>query len=319
MKISVVIPVKNGGATLDRCLSSIRAQTLQDIEIIIFDSMSTDDSREIALKYKVSMKEIPEGSFNHGLTRNLGVEQAQGDLIFFTVQDAWLEDNDALEKMAAHFENKAVMGVVGHQAVPHELDKNPLLWFKRFSEPTPTYRRVNDWEEFTQLPDAVQQALIAWDNVVAMYRRAALLKQPFVATEFAEDCIWCRDALMKGWLLVHDPSIVIYHYHHQSYQYAYKVAYAVNYHFYKFFEIEPRLPPLLKFTAEATWHLGKHPALGFKQKMHWIFHNYSSRLGSFNSHINFLWHLKTGGEDAIEKRYRKVCKVIPQGKQKESR
>jgi rhamnosyltransferase len=99
-------------------------------------STSTDDSRFIAEQLNATIIDVPDGSFNHGLTRNLGVEHTNGSLLFYTVQDAWIEDKSMLQKMVAHFNNPAIMGVVGHQAVPHEADKNPAVWFKRYTEPT---------------------------------------------------------------------------------------------------------------------------------------------------------------------------------------
>ncbi|MEO6838770.1 MAG: glycosyltransferase family A protein, partial [Ginsengibacter sp.] len=133
--ISVIIPVKNGAQTLEKCLIKIRSQTTRDIEIIVLDSMSTDNSKEIALKYQAKVIEIPDGTFNHGLTRNLGVQHATGELIYLTVQDAWIADDDMLEKMSKHFEDTEVQSVTGMQATPHEKDKNPARWFKRYSEP----------------------------------------------------------------------------------------------------------------------------------------------------------------------------------------
>ena len=317
MKVSVIIPVRNGEATLERCLSILRKQTITNLmEIIILDSMSTDRSREIASQYGTSILDIPEGTFNHGLTRNMGVKYATGDLVFFTVQDAWLSENDMLEKMAKHFEDVKIMGVTGHQAVPHEKDKNPMLWYQRFSEPEITVREVNDIQKFNNAGQDSQQTLIAWDDVVAMYRRSALVQQPFFETQFAEDWIWSRDALLRGWRLIYDPSLIVYHYHHSGYHYAYKVAFAVNYHFYKFFNFKPGIPEIFLPMAKATYHLSKNPRLSFREKLYWIFHNYSIREGTFNSHLNFLFHHYFGGIKSVEKRYHKVCKKIPQGEQK---
>jgi len=316
MKISVIIPVKNGAGTLDKCLGSIRSQTIENIEIIILDSMSTDNSREIASRYNAKIITIPEGTFNHGLTRNIGAQNASGDFLFYTVQDAWLSQNDLLDRMSKHFENEKVMAVGGHQAVPHEKDKNPMLWYQRFSEPKVTSREVNDIQKFNEAGQASQQALIAWDDVVAMYRRTALVQQPFVETQFAEDWIWSRNALLRGWRLIYDPSLVVNHYHHSGYNYAYKVAYAVNYHFYKFFNFKPGIPEIFVPVARATYHLSKNPQLTLKEKWYWIFHNYTIRVGTFNSHVNFLFHHYLGGIKSVEKRYNKVCKKIPQGEQK---
>lgn len=314
MKVTVIIPVKNGAQTLEKCLSSIRNQTVEDVEIIVLDSMSDDDSKEIALKSSAKIIEVPKGAFNHGLTRNTGVQYASGDLLFYTVQDAFLSEKDLLQKMVKHFDDAQVMGVAGHQAVPHEKDKNPMLWYKRYSEPKVEIREIKDIEKFKNSDHGVQQSLIAWDDVIAMYRKTALLQQPFAETQFAEDWIWSRDALMRGWKLIYDPSLIVYHYHHSGYRYAYKVAYAVNYHFYKYFNFKPQVPDLFTSLAKSIYYLGKNPELKLKEKLYWIAHNFLNRLGTFNSHVNFRVINFIGGFKSVEKRYQKVCKKIPQGK-----
>lgn len=318
MKISIVIPVKNGASTLDSCLGSLTRQTIAtDLEIIILDSMSEDSSKEIALRYGATIIDVPVGSFNHGLTRNLGVQHATGDLVYFSVQDAALAEAGMLEQMSAHFKDNEVMGVVGHQAVPHEKDKNPVLWFKRFSTPETTVKQVKNIAEFEKLPVPSQKKLVAWDNVVAMYRKTALQQLPFAEAEFAEDWIWSEQALRRGWKLIHDPNIISWHYHHRGYKYAFKAAYAMNYHFYQFMGYRPAVPQLLLPMAKATYHIFKNPALGFTEKCYWTFHNYAGLTGTFFSHINFLWRLQTGAEKSLQRGYKKYCKAIPQGAQKE--
>jgi rhamnosyltransferase len=317
MKISVIIPVRNGAKTLHRCLSTIINQTLNDaLEIIVLDSGSTDESREIALSYGAKVIEIPTGTFNHGLTRNEGVHYVTGTLVFFTVQDAWPSEKSMIEKMSKHFDDAAVMAVVGHQAVPHEKDKNPFVWYKPYSEPQVTERKLNDGRVFENLSICEQQSIISWDNVVAMYRRSALEEQPFEKTAFAEDWIWSYNALKKGWKLLHDSSLVMYHYHHQSYQYVFNSTYTINYHFYKFFKHQPKLPALLLPIGKATYHLLKNEKLSVREKLYWIFHNWSGRLASYFSTFNFLTRLKMGGKKSIENGFNKYCRQIPQGKQK---
>lgn len=314
--ISVIVPVKNGADTLGRCLQSLHEQTVKDLDIIIFDSESTDNSVAIAKKFGATVYNIPASTFNHGLTRNDAVKIAKGEFCFFTVQDAWLAEIDMLQKMADHFKDAEVMGVVGHQAVPHEKDKNPLLWFKRFSEPHATKRKVDDWVQFKKMPQEQQQALVAWDNVVAMYRRTALIEQPFVATEFAEDWIWSEHALKRGWTLIHDPSLVTWHYHHRDFAYSFKVAYAVNYHFFLLLNYRPRIPALFLPMLKASYHILKNQSFTIQEKWYWITHNYAGIWGNFLSHVNFLIRLRVGGTTALRKAYYKYCTSIPQGKQK---
>ena len=309
--------MRNGAQTLHWCLSTLRNQTLEDpIEIIVLDSMSNDASSDIARSYGATIIDIPEGTFNHGLTRNIGVLHATGTLIFLTVQDAWPAEKDMLEKMSKHFDDPAVMAVVGHQAVPHEKDKNPFVWYRPYSAPQVTERKVKDNEPFENLSVSEQQSLISWDNVVAMYRRSALEEQPFEKTSFAEDWIWSYNALKKKWKLLHDSSLVMYHYHHQSYQYVFNSTYTINYHFYKFFKYKPSLPPLLLPMGKATYHLLKNKKLSVREKLYWVLHNWSGRLGDYFSTFNFLTRLKMGGEKGIENGFNKYCREIPQGKQK---
>ena len=81
--ISVVIPVKNGGADLARCLAGIAAQEVgEEVEVVVIDSGSTDGSRRAcACRRGGSCDEIPPEEFGHGRTRNLGVELARGDAV----------------------------------------------------------------------------------------------------------------------------------------------------------------------------------------------------------------------------------------------
>lgn len=315
MKISVIIPVKNGAATLERCLESLYNQTFKNIEIIILNSMSTDNSVAIAKKYGATVVDIAAGTFDHGLTRNIGVQHASGDLLFLTVQDAWIAEENMLKKMAEHFADHKIMAVTGHQAVPHEADKNPLKWYKPYNTPVIVTRKLSSANELEKLQQKSKQHLIAWDNVVAMYRKDALLLLPFIATEMSEDWVWSRDALVKGWTMIYDPSLVVYHYHHETYRYVYEISYAVNYHFYKFFGFIPAIPPVFSLMPRAVWHLAINKELSFLRKVYWIFHNCTSILARMNSHLNFLFYLKTGGLTSLNKRYRAVCKSIPQGTQ----
>jgi rhamnosyltransferase len=314
LKISVVIPVRNGAQTLHKCLSTVCNQTLKDeIEIIVLNSMSTDESCDIARRYGAKIIDIPDGTFNHGLTRNIGVLHATGALVYFTVQDAWIASGDMLEKMARHFESEEVMAVAGHQAVPHEKDKNPFVWYRPYSKPGITEKFITNNIDFLGMPAHKQQALVAWDDVVAMYRKSALLQQPFVQTEFAEDWIWSYQALMKGWKLLHDSSLVVYHYHHQSYRYVFNTGYTINYHFYKFFKYKPAVPSVIMPITRVIYHLLKNKHLSIREKIYWIVHNISGKLALCFSTINFLIRFKVAGAVGIEKGYRKYCKSIPQG------
>lgn len=83
-QVSVIVPTRNSAKFLDRCLLSIKEQTYENIEIIVVDNNSTDNTREIARKYtdKVSNKG-PERS----VQRNFGVEKSKGSYLLFIDSD----------------------------------------------------------------------------------------------------------------------------------------------------------------------------------------------------------------------------------------
>ncbi len=307
MNISVIIPVKNGATTLARCLESIRCQQYQNqIEILVLDSGSTDSSVQIAVSYGAKVFEIDPTHFNHGLTRNHGVKLAQGDLLFFTVQDARLSDSKILENMSKWFDDQTIMGVSGHQAVPHEIDKNPILWFKRFTEPVPDIRQ---YVHNKSMPS------YSWDNVISMYRKVSLENLPFEKTITGEDWIWAFNALIKGWKLVYDPSLVVYHYHHRAFLYVFKLEYGLYYTFYKKFNTVPSWPGWLLKNSKMVYHISRNKILSLNEKIFWISHNFSANTSHALAHLLFRMGLFIDKNQITYWLYLKICGTLPQGQQ----
>lgn len=96
-KVSIIVPVYNVERYLGRCLQSLLGQTLQDIEIILVDDKSPDDSPALcdyyAAKYnriRVIHKLINEGL---GKARNTGLEVASGEYVMFVDSDDRIELN----------------------------------------------------------------------------------------------------------------------------------------------------------------------------------------------------------------------------------
>lgn len=99
-KLSVIIPIYNAEKFLSRCIESIINQTFQDLEIILVNDGSTDNSLTICKKYAdrdkriIIVDKINEGS---GPTRNAGIQVARGEYLAFPDSDDRME-LDAYEK-----------------------------------------------------------------------------------------------------------------------------------------------------------------------------------------------------------------------------
>lgn len=315
--LTVVIPVKNGEATLAKCLSAIKEQTIAaKIEVLILDSASSDTSVKLAESYGAKIIHIKPSEFNHGLTRNKGAQCASGNLLFYTTQDAYLAEPNQLEKMTTLFEDVSLQAVTGMQAIPSDLDKNPARWFKRISEPLTSFYHFPECD-FNKLSNKEQfKYTYAWDDVNAMYRKSALTEVPFTNTQFAEDKLWAKDALLAGYKIAFDPSLVVYHYHHRYFKYAFKVQYIVNYHYYKFFKVYPHLAPFFKPLMTAWYRIFTNKKISFCKKMYWSLHNLSGLIADCLSHFIFLFIGKVLSEKALDKSFKLFCGKVPQGKLK---
>lgn len=100
-KISVIIPVFNSSLYLDHCLSTVVNQTLKDIEIILIDDGSTDDSLNVIKNYAKKYNNIKYTSKeNEGqaIARNIGIQMSSGEFITFIDSDDYIELN-MLEKL----------------------------------------------------------------------------------------------------------------------------------------------------------------------------------------------------------------------------
>lgn len=107
---SIIIPVYNVEQYLRNCLDSVVAQTNTDYEVICVNDGSTDGSLEILQEYEskhTSIVVIDSPNGGTASARNIGIEAAQGDYIWFVDSDDWIESN-ALEILHKHIQDKAV-------------------------------------------------------------------------------------------------------------------------------------------------------------------------------------------------------------------
>lgn len=117
--LSIIVPVYNGEDSISRCLDSIYRQKYPNIELIIIDDGSTDNSYEYIEKYiKENVKNNICASVyrneNQGVskTRNYGIEISKGNWITFIDQDDYIDDNYC-DNYMSYINNKDVDIVVG--------------------------------------------------------------------------------------------------------------------------------------------------------------------------------------------------------------
>lgn len=99
--VSIIVPVYNTEKYLKRCIDSLLAQTYRNLEIILVDDGSTDDSLEIAESYAKADERVRAVSVSHGgvsVARNHGLSLSSADLVMFADGDDWM-GKDAIAHM----------------------------------------------------------------------------------------------------------------------------------------------------------------------------------------------------------------------------
>jgi glycosyltransferase involved in cell wall biosynthesis len=108
VKISFVVPTKNSARTLEACLESLRGQTHADVEVLVVDNTSTDETLEIARRHAHVVETWgPERSAQ----RNRGTALSTGDVVVFVDSDMTFEPAVAAD-IAALFEAEPDTGAI---------------------------------------------------------------------------------------------------------------------------------------------------------------------------------------------------------------
>ena len=207
--VSVLIPVRNGGAELARCLDRVRAQRAsEEFEVLVLDSGSTDDTAAIARDRGARVETIPVEQFHHGSSRNLMARMAEGDVIVFTTHDAYPEGDDWLELLVRPLrERPDVAGVYGRQ-LAHLDASPPERYFMDFlyGERART-QRAGSVEELTM-------ETTLFSNANSAIRKSVWEEFPFAEDVLiAEDQDWSRRVLLAGHAIVYEPRAGVRHSH----------------------------------------------------------------------------------------------------------
>ena len=91
MLVSVIIPTYNRAKTIERAVDSVLAQTWKELEVIVVDDGSTDQTNEVLKAYGDKIRVIHRQNGGASAARNTGIKAATGEIIsFLDSDDEWL-------------------------------------------------------------------------------------------------------------------------------------------------------------------------------------------------------------------------------------
>jgi len=251
--ISIALVTRNGMATLPALFDAVRRQRLAEpVEIVAVDSGSTDGSAELLARSADRLVSIDAGAFNHGLTRNLAIEQTHGELVVLLVQDAvpaseiWLSSLIAPlradERVAAAFARQLARLDAGR--ITREYLRDAPINSDIARTLSPLTR-----EELARLDPMRRLTRCSLDNVCSCIRRSVWSAIPFRETTIGEDVEWARDVLIAGHRIEYVPGAVVFHSHDRSPAYELRRTRALHQRLHELFEL--RTIPTLPLLAHA--------------------------------------------------------------------
>ncbi|MGK5680444.1 bifunctional glycosyltransferase/CDP-glycerol:glycerophosphate glycerophosphotransferase [Actinoplanes sp. URMC 104] len=172
--LSIVLPVYKVQGYLRQCLDSLLSQSFTDFEVVAVDDRSPDYSGAILAEYaardpRVRVVTAPE-NLGLGRARNLGLEHATGEYVWFVDSDDWLSEGSLAAVAARLRATGADLLIVGWDRVHWDGRVQTGTANKTLAE-APEVFSVEDW------PRVLNILHVAWNKVV---RREFLLRLGFV-------------------------------------------------------------------------------------------------------------------------------------------
>lgn len=115
-KVSIIVPVYKAEASIVRCIESILGQTYHNIELLLIEDGSPDNSGEICDRYAGDSRVKVIHNTNQGVshTRNTGLEYATGEYITFCDSDDYYTPNHVKENVYAAMEHGSDITISGY-------------------------------------------------------------------------------------------------------------------------------------------------------------------------------------------------------------
>ena len=258
--VSIVLLTWTGGRGVRDLVGAIARQRADfTFEIVAVDSGSTDGTAEWLEQSSdvARVARIAPDQFNHGTTRNLGIEQARGAFVVLIVQDALPTAADWLARLVAPLRRDArVAGTFCRQRPRADARAITVSYLEGWAGASPEPRRVSfdGAAALDALDPLARLQACTFDNVCSCLRRSVWERIPFRATVIAEDLEWARRVLEAGHSLEYVADASVVHSHDRSAGYELARTYLLHHRLFELFGVRtiPRARDLARAIASST-------------------------------------------------------------------
>lgn len=196
--ISVIIPNRNGSATIEKCLNAAFSSRYDNLEVIVVDDCSEDRSVEVIEKFPCRLIRLERHS-GAARARNIGASSSSGDILFFTDSDCLLME-DTLSTI-----NRVISANGGHTVVGGTYTKEPYDkgFFSHFQSVFINYSETKRQDN----PDYIAAHAMAIS--AETFRESGGFSEDFLP--IAEDVEFSHRLRRGGYKLIVSPDILVRH------------------------------------------------------------------------------------------------------------
>lgn len=200
--VSIIVPAYNVETYIEDCLVSLINQTFKNIEIIVINDGSTDNTLQIINKYvkKDSRIKVIDQQ-NQGLSgaRNSGLREASGEYISFIDSDDWVDENFIENLYNSAQQNNADI------AIATIVRKRKLYQkYRVFYSENKVYTNLEEKIKICNIPTCCY----VWNK---LYKRNLLENNKFVSGRYYEDVLWLPEIIKRSNKLVTVPNTNYYY------------------------------------------------------------------------------------------------------------
>ena len=253
MRVSVVVPVKNGEAFIGELLESLLNQEEKPYEIIVVDDGSTDRTVEVVKKYPVKLL-FTDGSRGANAGRNIGLKNASGDIVAFIDADC-AAPPEWIKTICEELREGTAVCVGGSAFLNPKLKGNIIAEYSNdaFFAPMPTFKK----RDFITRENLISKRLPNSNNMAVV--REVLVKEGLWFDEGfkggAEEIEILWRLLERGYKILVSNKLYVYHYHRSSLRKLLKQVHNYGRGLYWFFRKHKSSPiGLIPATAILTFY-----------------------------------------------------------------
>jgi len=203
LKVSVIVPAYNEEETIDKCLSALLHQDYPgEIEIIVVNDGSVDQTADRASKYPVKLISLPSNG-GKACALNRGIQEAHGEILVFSDSDSFVAP-DAISSLVRNFNlHSEVQIVAGNIFIENDGRKTNFLQY---------FQIIEYWieQEINRYLQALDGNVLVCPGPLFAVRRQVVETIQFDDNSIIEDADFTIQALKQSIKIIRDPDARVY-------------------------------------------------------------------------------------------------------------